>query len=128
MKPDTSFWHAMDQLWRRGSIIVDRPKGSSHPRHADMIYPLDYGYVENTTSSDGGGIDVWLGSLNTLMNNDNPKTLTGILCTFDTLKRDAEIKLLIGCSDNDIQVIRDFHKHMHTLYIPNPVVENDLSN
>jgi inorganic pyrophosphatase len=46
------------------------------------------------------------------------KTLTGILCTFDTLKRDAEIKLLIGCTEEDIQIIQDFHNEMHTLYIP----------
>jgi hypothetical protein len=56
------------------------------------------------------------------------KTLTGILCTFDTLKLDAEIKLLIGCSAEDIQVIRDFHKEMFTLYIPNPAAEHDLSS
>jgi hypothetical protein len=62
------------------------------------------------------------------MNNKNTKTLTGILCTFDTLKRDAEIKLLIGCTEEDIQTIRDFHKEMCTLYIPNATVENDLSN
>jgi hypothetical protein len=70
---------------------------------------------------------VWLGSLNTLMNKNGTKMLTGILCTFDTLKRDAEIKLLIGCSEEDVQIIRDFHKDMHTLYIPNPAVEHDFS-
>jgi inorganic pyrophosphatase len=93
-----------------------------------MIYPLDYGYLENTTSSDGGGIDVWLGSLSAVRHTKTVKTLTGILCTFDTLKRDAEIKLLIGCSAEDIQVIRDFHKEMFTLYIPNPAAEHDLSS
>jgi inorganic pyrophosphatase len=93
-----------------------------------MIYPFDYGYLQNTTSSDGGGIDVWLGSLNIVRSKDGLQTLTGILCTFDKLKSDAEIKLLIGCSEEDIHVIRDFHKEMHTLYIPNPAVDNDLSN
>ena len=86
------------------------------------VYPLDYGFLEDTTSSDGGGIDVWIGSLDTVVDKQNTKTLTGILCTFDTLKRDAEIKLLIGCSEEDIQVIQEFHKEMHTLYIPNPTV------
>ncbi|HEY3473046.1 MAG TPA: hypothetical protein VGK56_00470, partial [Anaerolineales bacterium] len=61
-------------------------------------------------------------------NEDGLKTLTGILCTFDTLKRDAEIKLLIGCNEADIRIIRDFHQPMQTLYIPNPVVEDDISN
>ncbi len=121
MTPDTSFWQGMSHLIAVESIVIDRPKGSVHPRYADLVYPLDYGYLENTTASDGGGIDVWRGS-------SISKTLTGILCTFDTLKRDAEIKLLIGCNQDDIQVIRDFHGEMLTLYVPNPMVENDLPN
>ena len=128
MTPDISFWEFMEQLLITNSMIIDRPKGSSHPRYPTVIYPFDYGYLENTTSSDGGGIDVWVGSLNKVMNKDRVKTLTGILCTFDTLKRDAEIKLLIKCSVKDIQAIRDFHKEMHTLYIPNPAAEHELSH
>jgi inorganic pyrophosphatase len=122
MNPDLSFWHAMTDLIATSLISIDRPKGSTHPRYREAIYPLDYGYLENTTSSDGGGIDVWLGSLITVADNENAKTLTGILCTFDTLKRDAEIKLLIACSEDDITVIREFHKEMYTLYLPNPMV------
>ena len=126
MNPDTPFWRSMGQLLVTHALVIDRPRGTSHPHYPEMIYPLDYGYLENTTASDGGGIDVWLGSLNTMMNS--AKILTGILCTFDTLKRDAEIKLLVGCSAEDVQVIRDFHKDLLTLYIPNPAVEHDLSN
>ena len=77
------------------------------------MYPLDYGYLENTTASDGDGIDVWIGSL-------NERTLTGILCTFDTLKRDVEIKLLMGCTREEIKIILNFSSEMHTLFIPNP--------
>ncbi|HMB22037.1 MAG: inorganic pyrophosphatase [Chloroflexota bacterium] len=113
----------MSELLVTNNVIIDRPKGSTHPRYPEVIYPLDYGYLENTTASDGGGIDVWLGSLNTTMNRIDAQTLTGILCTFDTLKRDAEIKLLLGCTQEDIQIIRSFHQSkMHILYIPNPMV------
>ena len=125
---DISFWHSMQQLILTNALMIDRPRGSSHPHYPEAIYPLDYGYLENTIASDRGGIDIWFGSLNTVMNKQSPKILTGILCTFDTLKHDAEIKLLIACCTEDIQVIRDFHKDMSTLYIPNPMVENDLSN
>jgi inorganic pyrophosphatase len=111
---DTNFWHAMGNLIVTNRIIIDRPKGSRHPHYPEYIYPLDYGYLEGTTASDGDGIDVWMGSL-------NPKTLTGILCTFDTIKRDAEIKLLIGCTDEDIRAIRNFHHQMVKLFIPNPL-------
>jgi hypothetical protein len=62
------------------------------------------------------------------MNREDAKTLTGTLFTFDTLKRDAEMKLLIECSKTDNQIIRDFHKDMHILYIPNPAAGHDLSN
>ena len=117
MRPNTSFWHEMDELAMTNLIVIDRPKGSPHPRYPDVIYPLDYGYLEGTTSGDGDGTDVWLGSLSTI-----DKTLTGILCTFDTLKRDIEIKLLIGCTEVDLQIIQDFHKEMHTLYIPNAMM------
>lgn len=116
-KKDNSFWQEMTKLATANSIILDRAKGSSHPRYPEFIYPLDYGYLENTSSSDGGAIDIWLGSLNI-------KTLTGILCTFDKLKRDAEIKLLIGCTKEDVEIIQNFHSEMYTLFIPNPMVDS----
>lgn len=128
MQPDTTFWHALTRLIATHAVIIDRPRGSAHPRYPELIYPLDYGYLENTSAGDGDGIDVWLGSLNTVTDAGTAKTLTGILCSFDTLKRDAEIKLLIDCSDEDIQILRDFLRDLHTLYIPNPAVEHALSN
>jgi inorganic pyrophosphatase len=113
MELDTLYWQEMGQLIVTNKIIIDRSTGTPHPRYPQLIYPLDYGYLENTTASDGDGIDVWMGSLQT-------KTLTGILCTFDKIKRDAEIKLLIACTNDDVQVIQNFNRKMLTLFIPNP--------
>lgn len=121
MKPDASFWQELTELAMINKLILDRPKGAVHPRYPDLIYPLDYGYLENTTAGDGDGIDVWVGSR-------NDRTLTGILCTFDTLKRDAEIKLLIGCTLEDVEIIQQFNTAMQTLFISNPMVEDDFSN
>ena len=117
----------MTELLASRPLMIDRPKGSLHPRYEDMIYPFDYGSLSDTTSGDGDGIDVWLGSLTTMKEEEDFRTLTGILCTFDTLKRDAEIKLLVGCIREDIEIIRNFHAGMHTLYIPNPLVKHDIS-
>ena len=117
----------MTELLATHAVIIDRPRGSPHPRYPEVIYPLDYGYLSDTRSGDGDGIDVWLGSLNILKTRPKTPTLTGILCTFDTLKRDAEVKLLIGCDREDIQIIRDFHSAMRTLYIPNPLMTYDIS-
>ena len=57
-KKNNSFWQEMSQLAASNPIIIDRAKDSAHPRYPEVIYPLDYGYLENTTASDGSGIDV----------------------------------------------------------------------
>lgn len=40
-------------------IKIDRPMDSKHPVH-DMIYPINYGYIEGTISGDGKEIDALL--------------------------------------------------------------------
>ena len=98
----SEFWAALDKLAETSQIVIDRPKGSAHPRFTQYIYPLDYGYLEGTSSMDGEGIDLWLGT-------DPAKKLTAILCTVDLIKRDSEIKLLLGCTEEEIQTILEFH-------------------
>lgn len=99
---DSEFWAALDKLVATSSVIIDRPKGSAHPRYPSFIYPMDYGYLDGTSSMDGEGIDVWRGS-------DSSQTLTAIICTVDLVKRDSEIKLLLGCTEDEIQTILAFH-------------------
>ena len=77
----------MIELLKTNAIIVDRPKDSSHPRYGEATYQLDYDFLENTASSDGGGIDMWYGSLISVRKAEVVETLTGILCTFDTLTK-----------------------------------------
>lgn len=102
MKYDAEFWASLERLVESSNIMIDRPKGSAHPRFPHCIYPLDYGYLEGTSSMDGGGIDVWRGS-------DSAQKLTAIICTVDLVKRDSEIKLLIGCTEEEIQTVLAFH-------------------
>jgi len=118
----------MTEVYATKVIAFDRPKASLPPGFEDVIYALANGCGENTNSWKGDGIDVSPRSFNSVMGLQAIEILTGILCTFDTLKHDAEIKLLIGCTEEDIQVIRDFHKEMRTFYILNPMVEHALSN
>jgi len=105
------FWHCFDELLAGSPIVIDRPKGSCHPSFPDAVYPLDYGYLQGTHSADGYGVDVWIGT-------QGDRKLMGIACTYDTLKKDAEIKLLAGCSEKDIQCIIEFYgQRMKTLII-----------
>jgi inorganic pyrophosphatase len=56
-KSEESFWKAVDSLVLESEIVIDRPKGSHHPRYPEIVYPVDYGYLKNTTSMDGSGSD-----------------------------------------------------------------------
>lgn len=106
------FWKQMADLVVSRRIVIDRPRGEPHPRLPEFIYPLDYGYVEGTLAADGEGIDVWIGS-------QAGRTLTGILCTYDTVDRDAEIKLMLDCTEEDIRTIMNFMPdYMRLLFIP----------
>ena len=96
------FWSAVASLVSGVPVVIDRPKGSTHPHIATLVYPFDYGYLAGTTSGDGHGIDVWVGSLKT-------RRVTGAVFTVDLGKRDAEVKILVGCSRSDRQKILSFH-------------------
>ncbi len=56
------FWKALDELVNNSEIVIDRPRGSAHPRYPNFIYNVDYGYLKDTASMDGSGIDIWVGS------------------------------------------------------------------
>jgi inorganic pyrophosphatase len=95
------FWTAIAELIATSEIIIDRPKGSRHPKVTEAIYPIDYGYLKGTTAADGEGIDVWVGSM-------RPPVVTGAVCTVDQGKRDAEVKLLLGCTRDEEMAILTF--------------------
>lgn len=95
------FWSDLEQLVTSCEWVIDRPRGSIHPRYPDMIYPVDYGYLAGSTTVDSDGIDIWVGSL-------PGHELVGILLTVDLFKRDAEVKLLLGCTPGEIDILLDF--------------------
>jgi inorganic pyrophosphatase len=87
------FWEALDEIVTSSSIVIDRPKGSAHPRFPEFIYPVDYGFLEGTSSMDGGGIDVWKGT--------GTNGFDAVLCVVDGVKKDSEIKLLLNCTPEE---------------------------
>lgn len=95
------FWQALDELVGHSEIVIDRSKGTAHPKYPDLIYPVDYGYLKNTTSMDGAGIDVWVGT--------GEKRIDAIMCIVDLMKKDSEIKILIGCTEEEKSIIYDMH-------------------
>ena len=93
-----AFWEAVDELVRSSEIMIDRPKGSVHPKYATFVYRVDYGYLKDSASMDGQGIDVWVGS-------DPAQRIDAVMCIVDLMKRDSEIKLLIGCTEEEKRLV-----------------------
>ena len=96
-----AFWQALDELVGHSEIMIDRPKGSAHPKFPNLVYQVDYGYLKNTTSMDGAGIDVWVGT--------GEKKIDAIMCIVNLMKKDSEIKILIGCTEEEKSIIYEMH-------------------
>ena len=41
-------------------VTVDRPMGSYHPKHKDIFYPINYGYIEGIMAPDGEEQDAYI--------------------------------------------------------------------
>ena len=41
-------------------VIVDRPLGSRHPKHCDIFYSVNYGYVADVIAGDGEEQDAYI--------------------------------------------------------------------
>lgn len=102
------FWNTIDKLVEESEIVIDRPKGTIHPRYPDFVYRVDYGYLKNTSSMDGGGIDIWKGTA-------PEQKVDAIICIVDLLKRDSEIKILIGCTEVEKDIIYRTHNETESM-------------
>ena len=100
-KYNEDFWKALDELVNNSDIIIDRPKGTAHPKYPNFIYKVDYGYLKETSSMDGAEIDVWVGS--------GVKKIDAIMCIVDLIKKDSEIKILIGCTEEEKEMVYETH-------------------
>lgn len=107
-KYDDKFWKLLDNIVMTHEIKIDRPKGTPHPKYSDYIYPVDYGFLAETMSSDGNGIDIWIGT-------SNNKIVNGIISSIDILKGDSEIKILYSCTLEEIKKIYEDHNRSENM-------------
>lgn len=78
-------------LGKKVTVTVDRPLGSVHPKHKNIVYPLNYGYVNGVIAPDGEEQDVYI------MGVDVPiKAFTGIVVAVIHRLNDAEDKWIVA--------------------------------
>ncbi len=68
-------------------VVIDRPLGSVHPEHDDIVYPVNYGYIPGTAAGDGEAQDVYVLGVDTPVS-----TFDGELIAVIYRKNDCENK------------------------------------
>ncbi len=95
------FWQKIDTLYFSNRLVIAREKGSTHPKYHNLVYPVDYGYLEDTQNKESDGVPVYKGSMSDFM-------VTTLVVAADILKKEIDVKLLVGCSPQEEEDILRF--------------------
>ena len=95
------FWQKLDTLLLSCTCTIDRPKGSTHFKYSNLVYPVDYGFLADSVGSDQSPIDLFKGS-------GKANRVEAIAISADILKKDCEVKLLVGCTEQETEKILQF--------------------
>ncbi len=100
-------------LGKTVDIRIDRPIGSSHPKHPELIYPINYGYISGVLGGDGEELDVYLLGVDKPVTEYNAKII-GIAHR----ENDIEDKLIAAPADmvfrqNEIAEIINFQEQYY---------------
>lgn len=95
------FWQKVDTLFLSSGVTLFRKKGDVHPVFANLIYPTDYGYVNDTNSVSGDGVSVYAGT-------GNRSIITALIVAADILAKELDVKVLVGCSEQETDDVLRF--------------------
>ena len=100
-------WADWERHIETRGVTIERPRTTAHPDYSSIVYPLDYGYVNDTQSTDGEPLDVFVGQGTT--------GLVGAILTTDHRQHDREAKLLYDCTPTDVYTAHGFINYDRTL-------------
>ena len=97
-------------LGRIVTVTVDRPLGSFHPKHPDIYYSVNYGYIEGIPAPDGEEQDAYILGITEPM-----KTFTGRVIAIIRRRDDVEDKWVVApegmtFSKQEIQKLTHFQE------------------
>ena len=72
-------------------VTVDRPLGSRHPTHKDLVYPINYGYIEGIFAPDGEEQDAYVLGIHTAV-----KEFEGVVIAIIHRYDDTEDKWVVA--------------------------------
>lgn len=100
-------WSGWERLIEAQGVTIDRPARTQHPEYPQIIYPIDYGYVNGTIGSDGEALDCFVGTGDT--------GVAAALLTRDYRRGDREVKLLLDCTPPEIYTAHGFINYDRSL-------------
>lgn len=109
-----------DERWRIGTpvtVTIDRPIGSVHPKHPEIRYPINYGYVKGLLAPDGEEQDVYI-----LGVTESVETFTGRIIAFIHRDDDVEEKWVaapegVTYTKAEIETLTHFQEQFHHSHI-----------
>ena len=78
-------------IGKKVTVKIDRLMGSYHPKHKDIYYPINYGYVEGIMAPDGEEQDAYI-----LGVDEAVETFTGALIAVVHRNDDIEEKWIVA--------------------------------
>ena len=72
------------------TVTVDRPLGTCHPKHPDIFYSVNYGYIKGILAPDGEEQDAYLLGVEVPV-----KTFTGTVAAIIHRRDDVEDKWVV---------------------------------
>ncbi len=78
-------------LGQRVTVVVDRPLGSRHPKHPNLVYPINYDYIPNTEAGDGQPIDAYAAGVHVPV-----ERFEGVVIAVVVRRDDVEDKLVVA--------------------------------
>lgn len=81
------------------TVKIDRPLGSYHPKHKDLCYPVNYGYVEGVIAGDEEEQDAYV-----LGVNEPLKSFIGELIAIIHRLDDIEDKWVVAPKDKQFTI------------------------
>jgi inorganic pyrophosphatase len=82
-------------IGKKVKVIIDRPLGSYHPKHKDIFYTVNYGYIEGIIAPDGEEQDAYVLGL-----NEPIKEFTGTVIAIIHRNDDVEEKWVVSSDKN----------------------------
>ena len=99
-----------DLIDRIVTVIIDRPYGSVHPEHPDIVYPLNYGHVEGVMGGDGEEQDAYLLDFNMPELLYVGKEVSGYIVAVIRRKNDVETKWVVSAGSRKKYTREDIEK------------------